>query len=68
MKEHSDSKSKYTKDDIIKMLEFLVDTIFVVFAGKLFQQIVVSLFEDLFESRVALRIKHPYEEYSGHIV
>ena len=29
-----DSKSKYTEEDIIKMLEFLVDNIFVVFAGK----------------------------------
>ena len=29
MKEHSDSKSKYSEDDIIKMLEFLVDNIFV---------------------------------------
>ena len=36
MKEHSDSKSKYTKEDI-KMLEFLVDNIFVVFVGKVFQ-------------------------------
>ena len=40
MKEHSDSKRKYTKVDIIKVLEFLVDNIFVVFAGKVFQQIV----------------------------
>ena len=40
MKEHSDSKNKYTEEDIIKMLEFLVDNIFVVFAGKVFQQIV----------------------------
>ena len=41
VKEHSDSKSKYTEDDIIKlnMLEFLVDDIFVVFGGKVFQQI-----------------------------
>ena len=31
---------KYTEEDIIKMLEFLVDNIFVVFAGKVFQQIV----------------------------
>ena len=29
VKEHSDSKSKYTEEDIIKMLEFLVDNIFV---------------------------------------
>ena len=40
VKEHSDSKHKYSEDDIIKMPEFLVDNIFVVFAGKVFQQIV----------------------------
>ena len=40
MKEHSESKNKYPEDDIIKMLEFLLDNIFVVFAGKVFQQIV----------------------------
>ena len=40
VKEHSDSKNKFTEDDIINMLEFLVDNIFVVFGGKLFQQIV----------------------------
>ena len=39
MKEHSDSKNKYTEEDIIKMLEFLVD-IFVIFAEKGFQQII----------------------------
>ena len=32
--------NKYTEDDIINMLEFLVDNIFVVFGGKVFQQIV----------------------------
>ena len=37
VKEHSDPKNKYSDDDIIKMLEFLVDNIFVVFAGKVFQ-------------------------------
>ena len=40
VKEHSDSKHKYTEDDIINMLDFLVDNIFVVFGGKVFQQIV----------------------------
>ena len=40
VKEHSDSKSKYTEEDIINMLEFLVDIIFVVFAGKFCQQII----------------------------
>ena len=40
VKENSDSKNKYTEDDIINMLDFLVDNIFVVFGGKVFQQIV----------------------------
>ena len=38
VREHSDSKSKST--DIVSMLEFLVDNIFVVFAGKVSQQII----------------------------
>ena len=40
MKDHSDSKNKYTEEDIVKMLEFLVDNIYVVFARKVFQQII----------------------------
>ena len=40
VKEHSDSKNKYNEDDIVNMLEFLVDNIFVVFGGKVLQQIV----------------------------
>ena len=40
VKEHSDAKQEYTEDDIINMLEFLVDNIFVVFGGKVFKQIV----------------------------
>ena len=40
VEELSDSKNKYTEDNIINMLEFLVDNIFVVFGGKVFQQIV----------------------------
>ena len=34
VKEHSDSKSKYSEDDIIKMLEFLVDNIYNGFCRK----------------------------------
>ena len=37
---HLDSKNQYTEDDIIIVLEFLVDNIFVVFGGKVFKQIV----------------------------
>ena len=40
VREHSYSKSKYTEEDIIRMLEFLVDNIFVVFAEKVFKQII----------------------------
>ena len=40
MKEYFDSKNKYSEDDIIKMLDFLVDNIFVVFVRKVFHQIV----------------------------
>ena len=40
VKEYFDYQNKYSEDDIIKMLEFLVDNIFVVFAGKVFQQTV----------------------------
>ena len=40
VKEHSNSKNKYIEDDIVNRLEFLVDNIFVVFGGKVFQQIV----------------------------
>ena len=40
LKEHSDLKIKHTEDDINTILEFLIDNIFVVFEGKVFQQIV----------------------------
>ena len=40
VQEHSDLKNKYIEGDIVKMLEFLVDNMYVVFAGKVFQQII----------------------------
>ena len=40
VRENSDSKSKYTGEDIIRMLEFRVKNSVVVFAGKVFQQII----------------------------
>ena len=56
MKEHSYSKSKYSQEDTIKILEFLVDNIFLVFAGEVLQQIIgilmgtnyVPLLSDIF--------------------
>ena len=38
VREHTDSTNKYTEDDIIQMLNFLIDNIFVVFGGMVFQQ------------------------------
>ena len=40
VKYHSDSIKKFSESDIINMLEYLIDNIFVVFAGRSLQQIV----------------------------
>ena len=40
MKEHSDSKNKFSIDGNLKMLEYLVDNIFLDFAGKVVRQTV----------------------------
>ena len=39
-KEHTDAKHIYTEEDIISMLNFLIDNIFVEFGGIIFQQII----------------------------
>ena len=40
VKYHSDSIKKFSESDIINMLEYLIDNIFVLFAGRSLQQIV----------------------------
>ena len=40
VKNTSNAKTKYTEEDIVRMIEFLVDNIFVEFGGKIFQQTV----------------------------
>ena len=55
-KKHSDSTKNFSQTDIINMLEFLIDNIFVFFGGRVFQQTVgipmgtncVPLLADLF--------------------
>jgi hypothetical protein len=37
VKHHSDSTKKFSKTDIINMLEFLIDNIFAMFGGRIFQ-------------------------------
>jgi hypothetical protein len=40
VKIHSDSTKKFSETDIINMFEFLIDNIFVIFGGRVFQQTV----------------------------
>jgi hypothetical protein len=56
VKDHSDSTKKFSETDITNMLEVLIDSIFVFFGGRVFQQTVgipmgtnfAPLFADLF--------------------
>jgi len=34
VKDHTDSKTKYTEDDIVNMINFVIDNIFVEFEGR----------------------------------
>ena len=38
VRDHSDAPQKYSDADVIKMLEYLIDNIFVEFSGRMFQQ------------------------------
>jgi hypothetical protein len=38
VKHHSDYTNKFSETDIFNMLEFLIDNIFVIFGGRVFQQ------------------------------
>ena len=40
VRDHSDAPQKYSDADVIKMLEYLIDNIFVEFGGRIFQQII----------------------------
>ena len=40
VRNHSEAKNKYTEDDIVRMIEFLVDNIFVECGGVIFQQVI----------------------------
>ena len=37
---HSDAENKYTENDVVRMLEFLIDNIFVECGGLIFQQVI----------------------------
>jgi len=40
VKDRTTCKTKYTEDDIVNMINFLIDNIFIEFGGRIFQQIV----------------------------
>jgi len=40
VKDHTNSKIKYTEDDIVNMINFLIENIFIEFGGRIFQQTV----------------------------
>ena len=40
VKDHSNGKHKYTENDIIRMIDFLIDNIFVECGGEIFQQVI----------------------------
>ena len=40
VKNTSNAKNKYTENDIIRMLDFLIDNIFVEYGGVIFQRII----------------------------
>jgi len=37
VKDHTTSKTKYTEDEIVNMMNFLSDNIFIEFGGRIFQ-------------------------------
>jgi len=40
VKEHTTSKTKYTEDNIVNMINFLIENIFIEFGGRIFHQAV----------------------------
>jgi len=40
VKDHTNSKTKYTEHDIVNMINFLINNIFIEFGGRIFQQTV----------------------------
>ena len=61
VKEESKSTSKYTEEEIIKMLEFLIDNIFVQCGGRVFQQTIGIPMETNRAPLLADLILHSYE-------
>ena len=40
VKDHSNANHKYTENDIVRMIDFLIDNIFVECGGEIFQQVI----------------------------
>ena len=63
VKHHSDSTKKISETDIMNMLEFLIDNIFVIFGGRVFQQTVGTPMGTNCASLLADLILYSYEAY-----
>jgi len=60
-KDHTNSKTKYTEDDIVSMISFLIDFIFIEFGGRIFQQTVGIPMGTICEPLPADLSLHSYE-------
>jgi hypothetical protein len=63
VKKNTDSTKKFSETDIINMLEFLIDSIFVIFGGRVFQQTVDIPMGTNCSALLADLFLYSYEEY-----
>jgi len=61
VKDHTNSKKKYTEDDIVNMINILTDNIFIEFGGRIFQQTVGIPLETNCAPLLADLFLHSYE-------
>jgi len=61
VKDHTNSKTKYTEDDIVNMINFLINNIFIEFGGRIFQQTVGILMGTNCTLLLADLFLHSYE-------
>jgi len=61
VKDHTNRKTKYTEDDIINVINFLIDNIFIEFGGLFFQQTVGILMGTNCAPLLADLFLHSYE-------
>jgi hypothetical protein len=63
VKSHSKSDKKYKQDEIIQMFDFLIDNIFFLFGGRMFQQTIDIPMGTNCTPLLADHFMHDYEAY-----